>query len=264
MKLVKHIDPRLVTMDDTWNITASYDGQNTITVSVVTSFTVGDQVIESVNTTNTFDLTQLNLTDFSIFALMANVNQTSMHEYHEQPTNYLPAVTSSTILDVFAYTKDSKMTFDQTCSSLGMLPYAALIVPYANCTTDEMIFLVRSPINITSVVTCTGFQTEITPTDSNRMFGLLPTLTTPSQQLVAPVGEDVPFVIQLTGAFDIPVNRAGVTIYLEATGGVLTSQRLVTDANGTVTGYIQANDTTPFEITAGFKNFSGILDIYVN
>ena len=58
--------------------------------------------------------------------------------------------------------------------------------------------------------------------------------------------------------------RAGITIYLENTGGMLDSNRAVTNPDGVASFTLTSGSLpTSFKLKAGFKYFSGLIDIPV-
>ena len=71
------------------------------------------------------------------------------------------------------------------------------------------------------------------------------------------------FTIRLTDYFGNTIAKPNVTIYLDNTGGLLLNKQIVTDDNGIATGHITSFDTATFKIKAGFKYFSGVVDIPV-
>ena len=254
MKLVRNLSDRKGSVDTDWTINATF-ANNVVTVSVVVSeqTPTGENVF--LNTTANFVIADLQpqFTNCSLFGMVADSNPAS--SWHNSKEVKVTTITKSTIVNAFATTKKSKLTIDEFTDSYQKMPYAGLIVPFADSTPDEMILMVRTPTNINVKFTSSGFSPELSPVDETTLFSLFPYLR--GSPINAPIGQDTPFTVQLSK------KRAGVEIYLESTGGILTNQRIVTDENGLATGYIRPISSTPFKVKAGFKNYSGIADIQV-
>lgn len=259
MKLVRNIADRELTVDTDWVINAVY-ADGVVTISVRTSETNDSGEHVFLDTTAKFVLSDLQpqITDCSMFAMLADIHESSVGLYKQHPIDYKPTCTKSTIVDAFGFTKESKISFNDVNCVFNLMPYAALIVPYANSTPDEMIFMVRTPLNVNVKFTSSGFSPEMSPVDADSMYSLFPSLRSLVQSILAPVGVDTAFTLQS------PNKRPNVTIYLESTGGILTNKRIVTDSTGTATGYIRPIDNTPIRVKAGFKNYVNFLDIPVN
>lgn len=232
------------------------------------------------------DISTLSLYDHAVFAITADdqkdpiiipaFDQSESEHKHDVHTN-------SYVIDLLKSTYTAKISRNEYCKAYGKLIFGYLIVPFADSTTDEMIFVMNNEVTANVSVTQSGFS-EVLP-DVGRDFWnqylghtgkvprkpvndscmrFLPKISAPDTLDVS-INSTTDFTVQLVDFEGNVIPRAGVTIYLENTGGLLNLQRIVTDANGSATAKISVGEhATAFKVKTGFKYFSGMTDTIVN
>ena len=250
MKIVKNGAINVASTENTWNVHVEY-ANNTITTNIVTSLIVPDSYREFTNTVCTLNLTEMSsqFVDFTALAVVAD-------ETHYE------LIKDSYVIDLFKMTYPSKYSPLEFGTVNGKIFYGFLIVPFADTTPDDMIYIVRAPNNINCNITHNGFSQELVPIEHNEWNRFYPIAIADSFTMSK--NSTYEFNVRLVDSKWLPIFKEGVTIYLETTGGNLVNQRIVTDASGQAKGHITVGDNVSrFKIKTGFKNFSGIFDISV-
>ena len=283
MKIIKNTSPWPY-KDREWTVDVNF-ADDIVTVNVVTvqqSITavateISGNVVHSnvaVNTefgniSTTFNLSEIgsSFVDHGAYVMLTDKHPDL--ELPELNPASLPQKQKTTVHDLFQLSGPTKIRFTGMQNVYGKIAYATLITPFASSTDDEIILMVRSPSNANVAFTANGFSEDLGTTISNRWqrdtgswINLFPNLSSPP--LNVGINTTTQFTVQLVDSAGEPIARSGATIYLETTGGVLTTNRIVTDANGTATGGIMVTSIpTQFKIKAGFKYFTGVIDIPV-
>jgi hypothetical protein len=292
MKIVRNKSPWPYS-DTEWKVDAHL-ANDVVTLSIVTNMVVTEasasnleansEVLHSTVTKNvefgnvkvSFNLSDIrsNFVDHGAIAFL-----TSKHPALEHPqvdTQQTVQNQTTTVHELFQLTNASKMRFRGIQNVYDKLVYATVMVPFADSTNDELILMLRSPINANVVMNTSGFGNDLGSVSSNAWrktgtdestqemgwLSLLPSLK--SDTLNVGVNTTTNFSVQLIDGNGNNISRAGVTIYLDNTGGTLSQSRIVTNEHGVATGSIIATSVpTEFKIKAGFKYFTGVIDIPV-
>jgi hypothetical protein len=291
MKIVRNTSPWPY-KDNNWAVNVNFSNE-TVTVNVVTTQIANISVatptgpgntevehstvtssVEFGNVTASFNLTDLrsNFVDHGAFVMLSN-----KHPAVDLPqTDFSQVVQNqaTTVQELFQLTGPAKIRFKDLRGLYDKLTYATLVVPFSDSTDDELILMIRDPSNANVQLTTSGFSGDLGTVSSNAWqtgvdqsgepgwLSLYPTLISPA--LTVGVNTTTQFSVQLANSDGTPMQRAGVTLYLDNTGGTLTSNRIITDSTGVATGTIVTTSIpTTFKIKVGFKYFSGVLDIPV-
>ena len=254
-----------------WDISANYDSSNNIiTLNVLTYkngntsyfdaeantvVTVNTQVVFA-NVSSTINVSSLmpSFEDHGAFVILQDKDDLESNT----------AITSHVVTDLFKMSLPSKLNFNDIRKMHNKVPAAVLIVPYANSRPEDLILMVKAPFEYRNVATkFTGFSSQLPDYSSgNWRNDLYPTLNSPALNVAT--SSTTPLSVQLVDQSGNPIKREGVTIYLDNLGGVLDSNRIVTNADGLATTNLTVGTiATTFKIKAGFKYFSGVLDIPV-
>jgi hypothetical protein len=277
MKIVKNqvneVGKGLNSPDNNVNINAYYDSSNTtITLHVKTSANtikinefdvVSNTVVERFvpqiyqNFTESMNVSSLSLYDHAAFAFWTDSNY--------EPFEDANTTTNTIVVDTFRASYPTKLRRDEIAALHNKSQYAFLLVPFADCTPDEMLFVLNVDKSANATITYQGFSEELPEIiEQNKRLDFLPKLNAPATLNVS-TGSTTSFDVQLIDSNNNTINRPNVIIYMENTGGVLGSNRIVTNANGVATGTITVGtQPTSFKIKTGFKYFSGKKDIIVN
>jgi hypothetical protein len=252
--------------DRDWVITSKYDGNDIIKIDITSSKTISYAKLD-VESNTIIDSTETILYSNSHCAISVSKLRSEFYDHaafviftetkNLLETNQLE--TGTFVIDLFKMTQPSKLNLNDIYSLQKRILVGALIVPYANCTNDELIFMLKTPqIWSSKQVTLEGFseQMEDIPIGIDWKKTLYPSLTC----------EDITMNVSSSKEFQVNLSepREGVTIYLENTGGVLDSNRAATNQHGIATFTLTVGEIpTNFKLKAGFKYFSGLIDIPV-
>ena len=272
--LVGNITPVLTSLDLSdknpadrdWNISVKYDSNDIIKLDTKSSKTISYSKFDNESNTS-IDLTENILysnshCEISISKLRSEFSDHAAFAIFTENKSLLETnllETGTYVIDLFKMTHPSKLNLGDVYSLQKRILMGVLVVPYANCTNDELIFMVKTPSVWTSKqVTIEGFSEQLEDISYNTDWKkvLYPSLTC----------EDITMQVSSSKEFQVTLSepRAGVTIYLENTGGILDSNRAITNQNGIATFTLTVGEIpTSFKLKAGFKYFSGLIDIPV-
>ena len=229
--------------------TSSFDAASNTSITTNTTVMLSN-VSSSITVSNLYS----SFTDHGAFVLLGDT--TKLDNNHGQ--------TQTIFTDLFKLTLPTKSGFSDLKKINGKEPYAVLIVPYANSSDDDLILMIRSPQSMNVSNSFSGFS-EVLPDLLYKDWKttLYPTLV--ANTVNTGVSSTVSLDIQLADQDGTPIKREGVTIYLENLGGVLDLNRIVTDSDGIATANLTVGSVpTNFKIKAGFKYYSGVINIPVN